>query len=331
MVMVTVLAVNPIFKLLPAGAQKPETLPMIQPLFDHAVRDVSICVGPEGWYYLTGTTANNPAGSHDKTGWWYVNEGIRIWKSKDLKKWESLDLVWSLDKDATWARGFKTNEEGNRRRSVWAPEIFYLNGTFWLTYSMNYGGCGLLRSMTGKAVGPYVDVSKDGPLTGEIDASLFQDDDGRIYFVYKNGKIARMKDDMTGLAEKPHLLKPINSGHVGFEGAFLTKNDGKYILLCAEFNSRSDSLSTYDCMVAVAENINGPYSDRYLAIPHAGHNMIFKTPDGQWYSTFFGNDKKAAFTEKPGILPIEFDTDGRFHPLMQTSKDASASTYRNRK
>ncbi len=297
--------------------QKPEKMPTIEPLFDHALRDPSICIGPDGTYYLTGTTANNPAGSNDTTGWWYFNEGIRIWKSKDLREWEPLGLVWALDKDATWAREFKTFR-GARRRALWAPEIFYMKGTFWLTYSMNYRGCGLLRSITGKPEGPYVDIKTDGQLTDNIDASLFQDDDGKIYFLYQNGMIARMNDNMTGLAEEPRLLKPSNHEDVGFEGAFLTKYNGRYVLLCAESNELDGSRS-YDCMAAVADNIYGPYSERYLAIPHAGHNMLFKTREGKWMSTFFGSDNRAAFREKPGILPIEFNDNGRFRPLMNTS------------
>lgn len=291
---------------------------VVQPLFDHAVRDTCICVGPDGAYYLTGTTANNPAGGHDKTGWWYVNEGIRVWKSRDLKTWEPLGLVWSLDRDATWAKAFKTDRRGNRKRACWAPEIHYLKGTFWLTYSMNYGGCGLLKSTTGKAEGPYVDVKKDGPLTGQIDASLFQDDDGKVYWIYQNGKIARMKDDMTGLAEEPRLLKPADHKHVGFEGAFMTKRNGKYVLICAEFNRRGQT-STYDCMAAVSDRLYGPYSQRYMAIPHGGHNMLFKDRHGRWYSTFFGNDSRAAFRERPGILPVAFDATGHFKPTMRTS------------
>ena len=39
-------------------------------------------------------------------------------------------------------------------------------------------------------------------LTGNIDASLFQDDDGSVHFVWQNGRIARMKDDMSDLAEE---------------------------------------------------------------------------------------------------------------------------------
>ena len=44
-------------------------------------------------------------------------------------------------------------------------------------------------------------------LGDEIDASLFEDDDGTVYFLWHSGKIARMKPDMSGLAEPYRWLK----------------------------------------------------------------------------------------------------------------------------
>lgn len=301
-----------------SGRPADAPLALIKPLFDHAMRDPSMGVGPDGMYYLTGTTGNNPAGGHDKTGWWYLNEGIRLWQSKDLNDWEPLGLVWSLEEDATWARAFESDGKGHRLRACWAPELHYLRGTFWLTYCMNYQGCGLLRSVSGEARGPYVDVKPDEPLSGEIDASMFEDDDGMVYWVYQNGKIAPMSDDMTSLASKAGLLLTDNHEHVGFEGAFVTKHAGRYILICAEFNDRCGT-RTYDCMAASSDKLMGPYGPRYLAIPHGGHNTLFGDHRGQWFSTFFGNDARAAFTERPGILPIRFDGEGRIFPLLATS------------
>jgi beta-xylosidase len=159
-------------------------------------------------------------------------------------------------------------------------------------------------------------VKPDGPITPEIDASLFQDDDGQVYFVFQNGKIARMNDDMTGLAETPRLLKPANAAHVGFEGAYLTKIAGRYHLIAAEFNKR-DGVNAYDCMVASADNIHGPYGNRYLALPHAGHNMFFKDLHGQWWATFFGNDSHAPWREQPGMLPIRLDNEGKVVPASR--------------
>ena len=267
----------------------------IKPLFDFPVRDTSVCVGPDETYYLAGTTGA-PA-------WWKTNEGIRMWKSKDLKTWEPLGLVWSFARDTTWQKKRGENQ------AIWAPEIHYFNKTFWIAYCVNYQGTGILRSSTGKPEGPYVDVKPDGPLTGEIDASLFRDDDGKVYFVYQDGKIARMKDDMSGLAEAPRFLKPANADRAGFEGAFIFKANNRYYLSCADFTD-----GRYHCYVASSKDLHGPYGDRYLAVPHGGHNMFFMDTSGQWWSTFFGNDGDAPYRERPGLLRIEFGLDEEPRP-----------------
>jgi len=274
-------------------------LPPLKPLFDYPLRDPSVCIGGDGMYYLTGTTGFPT--------WWKTNEGIRVWRSADLRQWEPLGLVWKIE-EGTWQK--KVHGD---KRALWAPEIHYLKEAFWLTYSMNFGGCGLLRSTSGKAEGPYADVHPSGPLTGNIDASLFQDSDGKVYFVWQNGMIARLNDEMTDLAEAPRHLKPANHRQVGFEGAFLTKVGNRYHLVCAEFNQ-----GNYDCMVATSEHVYGPYGPRYLAIPHGGHNMLFRDKAGDWWSTFFGHDPRAPFRERPAILRIEWDSEGRVRPLNQS-------------
>jgi xylan 1,4-beta-xylosidase len=280
----------------PAGPATRPALAPLKPLFDYPLRDPSICIGGDGAYYLTGTTGFPT--------WWKTNEGIRIWKSPDLVQWRPLGLVWKIEQ-GTWQKEFHGDQ-----RALWAPEIHFLKGTYWLTYSMNFGGCGLLKSTSGKAEGPYVDVHPAGPLTGDIDASLTEDSGGHVYFVWQNGMIARLADDMASLAEKPRHLVPSNYRQVGFEGAFLKRIGGRYYLLCAEFNR-----GNYDCMAASAESIYGPYGPRYLAIPHGGHNMIFQDKSGQWWSTLFGSDPRAPVQERPAILKIEWDKENRLRPV----------------
>ena len=267
----------------------------LKPLFAFPVRDTCVCVGPDA-YYLIGTTG--------APTWWATNEGIRIWKSSDLKGWQPLGLVWTFARDMAWQK-----KKGGQH-AIWAPEMHYFKGTYWIPYCVNYSGTGILKSTSGKPEGPYVDIKPDGPLTGEIDASLFPDDDGKVYFVFQNGKIARLKDDMTGLAEEPKLLRPANAPQVGFEGAFLFKAHGRYYLSCADFTD-----GRYHCYVASAKNLRGPYGPRYLAIPHGGHNMFFQDKTGNWWSTFFGNDGDASFTEKAGILRVGFGLDGEPRPM----------------
>ncbi len=273
----------------------------LKPLIDYPVRDTCICLA-EGTYYLTGTT-----GSPD---WWRTNDGIRLWKSGDLRHWEELGMVWSFAKDVTWQAEFK-EVNGGPSRAIWAPEIHYIKSNFYIAYCVSYGGTGILRSTTGKPAGPYRDVRPAGPLTPEIDASLFVDDDEAVYLVFQNGKIARLKDDLSDLAEAPRLIVPANHKQVGFEGAFIFKTNGRYYLSCAELND-----SGYHCMIATAPKLSGPWSNRYLAIPDAGHNTFFRDKSGQWFSTIFGHSDHAVFREKPGILPVQFDRNGRVYPAM---------------
>jgi xylan 1,4-beta-xylosidase len=275
-------------------------LPEIKPLFDYPLRDVSICLAPDGMYYMTGTTGY--------PRWWKTNSGIEMWKSSDLKKWDPMGQVWSIERDGTWQKTFV-----QERRAVWAPEVHYIRGTFWLAYSMPRKGCGLLKSVSGKAQGPYVDVKPSGPLSdsNQIDASLFVDDDDIVYYLFQDGKIARLNANMNDLAEKPRLLKCADNAHVGYEGVFLFKRNGRYYLSCAEF---SNGKKYYDCMAACSDHLFGPYGDRYLAIPHGGHNMFFKDKEGQWWSTMFGHDNFGPVHERPAILKIEFDKNDRIKP-----------------
>ncbi len=81
-----------------------------KPLFDYPLRDTSVCLGPDGLYYLTGTTGYPT--------WWQTNQGVRMWRSRDLTKWEPLGLVWSLENDATWQQPRKDAKE-QTLRAVW--------------------------------------------------------------------------------------------------------------------------------------------------------------------------------------------------------------------
>src|SRR5690606_23961743 len=76
------------------------------PLLDVWMRDTYVMRGPDGVYYLTGTTAA-PNRDWEKEGphCWDWNDGIRLWRSMDGRQWESLGLVWNLDK-AGWQSEF---------------------------------------------------------------------------------------------------------------------------------------------------------------------------------------------------------------------------------
>jgi len=299
-------------------------IPPVQPLFDVGLRDTAITRAADGMFYLTGT-----AGPNFMTD----NEGIPLWRSSDLVHWESLGFVWTFERDGTWQKRW-TEKNGVRRRAVWAPEMHHMQGNFFITYSITGLGTGILRSTTGRPEGPYVSThTPDAPLTSGIDASLFVDDDGSVYFVFGSGHLARLKDDFSGLAEKPERLRCVPADtaiehhhparpcraeefdHVGYEGVFLFKRNGRYYLSCAE-----RYYERYHCMTAESATLRGPYSARYVSVPFAGHNTFFQDGQGQWWSTMFGNDPQAPIQKRPGILRVDFDADGHIHPRVDAER-----------
>ncbi len=290
-----------------------DQLPPLEPLIDTPLRDTCILAGPDGMYYLTGTTGH-PA-------WWMWNDGIRMYQSPDLVNWELMDqpgdddgLIWNLETEGTWA-----NRWVDGYRAVWAPELRYINGNYWIAYCMNWpgGGTGLLKSSTGLPEGPYVDVKIDGPLTGEIDASLFQDDDGTVYFVWQNGKIWQMNEQMDGFVGNWQLLQPSNNHQVGFEGAFIHKINGRYYLGAAAYDT-----GCYDFAMASSDSLFGSYGNRYIAVPHGGHNVLFYDADGQMYSTFFGSDGTSPIYERASFLPVKMDENGYVIPVVSDAASA---------
>ncbi len=308
------------------------------------MRDPYILNSPDGYYYLTGTTK-----SPDEEHVWSVNDGIRLWRSKDLDNWESMGLVWSFEEHASWQNqklsvpkedweyhrvDFNGNKIAPIRRAVWAPEIHYIKGNYYITASMNWVknplnnqryGTFLLKSSTGRPEGPYKNVT-EGPLTEWIDSSLFEDEDGSVYYIWLDGRIAKMKPDLSGFAEKPTKLIQQNFEPEPYsEGAFIFKKDGRYFLILSLWAKKKDGkiqyseqgqLVNYNVIVASSHHIYGPYNKRYTAIQGAGHNNVFKDKKGNWWSTYFGNPKAKAdlpFVTRPGLIKLIWK-ENRFYP-----------------
>jgi hypothetical protein len=294
-----------LFDLLP---QRDMRLPAgIKPIIDTWMRDTCVLLGPDGIYYLVGTGTTAP----------WKCDGIPLYKSADLKTWELVKVVvWRDQFKDTWLLKDRKNV------SIWAPELHFIKGNYYLTFCTDWArdggvsGTGYLRSTTGKVEGPYELVNTDGPIRpGELDTSFFQDDDGAVYYLSGGSSIARMKDDMSGLAEKVRSVGKEGGGTVGFEGISMFKRNGTYYLSVTDCKM---PYKTYDCMVGMSANVYGPYKNVHIAVPHGGHNVFFKDKEGNWWSTLFGGDTPEVagpLKEQPSVVRVEFAPDGTIHPL----------------
>ncbi len=301
----------------------PQPAGTVEALIDTPLRDPAIGRGPDGVYYLTGTVATpGPDGRLDFAN----NDGVYLWKTNDLTRWRPLGKVWDLAADtrSRWNRMKGVNPDnpaGPPVRGVRAPEIHYLRGTFYIPYSMTHGGTGLLRSISGKAEGPYEQV---GLMTVRgFDPSLFEDGDGTVYWVFGEGWIAAMNTDLTDLAEPPRLMRPQPADFpmrdqrnrpafantaplIGTRGAFLFRENGRYHLAAGEYTERLGGKAVHDTFVASADSPDGPYGPRRLMIPHGGQTTVFRHESGHLYGTF-GGDAMAVFQDRAGIVPLRYD------------------------
>ncbi len=304
----------------------------VKPLFDTPLRHTFIMRAPEGGHYLAGTVSADDQGADFQN-----NRGVRLWKSADMKTWEDIGFVWEIEKDGgAWHKQKNLNPDdpaGPLVRGVTAPEIHFLKGTWWIPYSMNGHGTGLLKSTSGKPEGPYEDMGR--MTAGEGNASLFEDFDGAVYWVWGPGRIAKMKPDMSGLAEQPvQLTLGLNQDSIYFgrrvhvagahfpESVFLfktaedKKGSPRYHLM---FESGSCQLGGYtkDTFLASAATLPGPYEKYEVLLDHGAQSVVFQDAAGNWFGTFYGDDPLALFRDRAAIVTTPFDKSrgrpSRFH------------------
>ena len=264
------------------------------------IRDPFITLGPDDYYYLTGTQpregdpreAENPynIGLGDES---IVGNQVRLWRSKDLIEWESIGPIFTID-DTMKAKSGQTIS----KRLIWAPEVHWLADIGrWALVHCPKAHSSLALTKGKELKGPWTHPM-DGKMGPRHDPSIFTDDDGSRYLLWGNTFIAPLSDDLKSYIAEPVRIDPSGSrpgpkgksiSRIGHEGATMIKIGGKYVHMGTAWSTDQGRKGSYNLYYSVADKITGPYGPRKFAGRFLGHGTPFKDKEGKWWCTAFFN------------------------------------------
>ena len=189
-------------------------------------------------------------------------DGFKVYESSDLEKWEDKGYCLQKGQGACGDHGF------------WAPEIIYLNDTFYMVYVTDEH---LAIATSQSPLGPFTQSEqKYLDEDNAIDGHFFKDDDGTVYLYFvrfNEGNVvhvAKMNDDMISFdkSTEKFLMRAespweISSGYSVCEGPFILKHNNKYYLTYSCNHTKSPD---YAIGYAVSDNPYGPFT-RYEGNP----------------------------------------------------------------
>lgn len=218
---------------------------------------------------------HDPALVKENNKWWifHTGKGIGVKSSNDLIEWQEEDSV--LESPLSWWDEYV--DDYDVENDVWAPDLEYFNGKWWLYYSVSKFGTN--DSLIGLLSTDNLDdnnwedhglviTSTSGQNYNSIDPNFFTDLEGEPWLVFgswfdgiKLSKISKdnMKVDgnIYSLANRKVGIRP-----AGIEAPTLTYKDGYYYLFVSIDHCCRGNKSDYKIAYGRSKKITGPYYDK---------------------------------------------------------------------
>lgn len=228
------------------------------------------------WYYMVTTTM-------------HMMPGAPVMRSRDLTSWETASYIFDRLTDSPKYDLLEGTAYG---RGQWATSLKYHKGRFYVLFAPNEeGAMGRTYIYSAeKAEGPWQLVSR---LRHFHDASLFFDDDDRVYVVYGTGQMCELKADLSDVipGTDTQIFKREADETGLLEGSRMIKHDGRYYLLMISHVFAPGRHRREVCYRA--DDIHGPYEKKVIlqspfgGFPYVGQGTIVDGADGRWYGVIF--------------------------------------------
>ena len=270
-----------------------------------------------------------------------TGQGINVFSSTDRKHWKKEKPVFSSA--PAWAVNTITGFKGH----IWAPDISYHNGQYYLYYSVS--AFGKNTSCIGVATNKTLDASsKDFKWTDHgkviqsvpgrdmwnaIDPNLIVDENKTPWLAFGsfwNGiKMVKLNDNLTAVAQpetwytvasrKRDVILPDSvAGDAAIEAPFIYKHENYYYLFVSfDYCCRGEK-STYKMMVGRSESVAGPYVDRDGVPMNLGGGSVVLEGNKNWHGV--GHNAVAAFNGIDYLVYHAYDANDNGRSKLQIEK-----------
>lgn len=278
------------------------------------MRDISAVSGTTYQNNVISNAADPDIIYHDGFYYMYVTgDHYPVYRSADLAKWEYVgvslpEVSWNIDK-----------------RYMWAPDVEYIGGKFYMAVSMGEAGFGI--AVADRPEGPFVCAGDMPFLTKTIDGHIFVDDDGRIYLYYTSWCDGRAygiwgvemeSDCLTPKWETEKLIftptesweMTMNMGKI-VEAPYMLKKEGVYYLVYSGSNYQADYAVGYATSKSPLEGFvksaNNPILRGTADTRGTGHCSIIETPAGGMIMVYHVHNTPTAVQPRHvAIDPVRF-------------------------
>ena len=217
----------------------------------------------------------------------HLMPGAPIMESKDLTHWTTTSYIFNKLTDSP-----KYDMQGGTvyGRGQWATSLKYHNGKFYALFAPNDnpGGDTYIYTATHPREG-WTLVSR---LPHFHDASLFFDDDGRVYVFHNTNHCTELTPDLKAV-KKDGLNNTIftrDSDETGLlEGNRMIKHNGHYYMLMISWPRNKPRRQ----LCYRADSIKGPWEkkvileDNFAGFPYVGQGTIVDDQYGNWWGIIF--------------------------------------------
>ncbi|SDM22113.1 arabinan endo-1,5-alpha-L-arabinosidase [Nonomuraea jiangxiensis] len=305
-----VLAALTVLLVTAAAAAYPNPLPVSGSIFVH---DPTVVTRPNGGYLLA-----------------HTGDNIALKTSANRTSWSNAGVVFPSG--APWTRTY-TGGAAN----LWAPDLSYRNGRYYLYYSASTFGSNtsaiFLATSTTGAQGSWTNqglvISTNSSSSyNAIDPNLVVDDQGRWWLSFGSfwtGLKLISLNPGTGLRSGTAIydLARRGGGTTAIEAPVIVKRGSYYYLYVSWDACCRGAASTYRVMVGRSTSVTGPYRDRdgtamtsgggteilagHGSLHGPGHQAVLSEADGdRLFYHYYGDDGRSRL----GINNLGFDSAG---------------------